>query len=109
MQGFLPTAGEASLFVEISPGIEMNRVTDIAVKATDVRPGMQIVERLYGMPELHSPSPARVHRCGEEILAALESFRCGRFGTLSGCPALSSTVQYFPARPSASFPARATS
>lgn len=71
-RGFLPTANEASLFVEISPGIEINRVTDIAVKATDVRPGMQIVERLYGMLEIHSPSQADVRRAGEEILAALD-------------------------------------
>jgi hypothetical protein len=70
-RGFLPTAGEASLFVEISPGIEVNRVTDVAVKATDVRPGMQIVERLYGMLEVHSPSQADVRRSGEEILTAL--------------------------------------
>lgn len=71
-RGFLPTAGEASLFVEISPGIEINRVTDVAVKATDVRPGMQIVERLYGMLEVHSPSQADVRQAGEEILGALE-------------------------------------
>jgi len=71
-KGFLPVAGEASLFVEISPGIEINRVTDIAVKATDVRPGMQIVERLYGMLEVHSESQADVRASGEAILDALQ-------------------------------------
>lgn len=71
-RGFLPVAGEASLIVEISPGIEINRVTDIAVKATDVRPGMQIVERLYGMLELHSPSQADVRQSGAAILDALQ-------------------------------------
>jgi hypothetical protein len=71
-KGFLPVAGEASLIVEISPGIEINRVTDIAVKATDVRPGMQIVERLYGMLEIHSPSQADVRQAGAAILDALE-------------------------------------
>lgn len=70
-KGFLPVAGEASLIVEISPGIEINRVTDIAVKATDVRPGMQIVERLYGMLEVHSTSQADVRQAGEAILTAL--------------------------------------
>lgn len=70
-KGFLPVAGEASLIVEISPGIEINRVTDIAVKATDVRPGMQIVERLYGMLEVHSTSQADVRQAGAAILAAL--------------------------------------
>ena len=70
-KGFLPVAGEASLIVEISPGIEINRVTDIAVKATDVRPGMQIVERLYGMLEIHSLSQADVRQAGAAILDAL--------------------------------------
>ena len=71
-QGFLPTAGQASLFVEISPGIEINRVTDIALKNTRVTPGMQIVERLYGMLEIHSDSQADVRDAGRAILSALE-------------------------------------
>lgn len=70
-KGFLPVAGEASLIVEISPGIEINRVTDIAVKATNVRPGMQVVERLYGMLEVHSESQADVRQAGLAILGAL--------------------------------------
>jgi hypothetical protein len=70
-KGFLPIAGEASLIVEISPGIEINRVTDIAVKATNVRPGMQVVERLYGMLEVHSESQAEVRQAGAAILEAL--------------------------------------
>jgi hypothetical protein len=71
-QGFLPVAGQASLFVEISPGIEINRVTDIALKSTRVTPGMQIVERLYGMLEVHSESQADVRDAGKSILNALE-------------------------------------
>jgi hypothetical protein len=70
-QGFLPIAGMASLFVEISPGIEINRVTDIAVKSTNVTPGMQIVERLYGMLEIHSQSQADVRQAGAAILESL--------------------------------------
>ncbi|MCU0612336.1 MAG: hypothetical protein MUE60_11175 [Candidatus Eisenbacteria bacterium] len=70
-QGFLPTQGQASLFVEVSPGIEINRVTDVALKSTRVTPGMQIVERLYGMLELHSPSQADVRQAGSAILEAL--------------------------------------
>ena len=71
-RGFLPVANEASLFVEISPGIEINRVTDVAVKATDVRPGMQVVERLYGMLEIHSASQEDVRSAGAAILDSLE-------------------------------------
>lgn len=71
-RGFLPIAGMASLWVEISPGIEINRITDIALKSTDVTPGMQIVERLYGLLEVHSHSQADVRQAGQAILEALE-------------------------------------
>jgi hypothetical protein len=71
-QGFLPIAGMASLYVEISPGIEINRITDIALKSTNVTPGMQIVERLYGMLEIHSISQADVRQAGHAILQALD-------------------------------------
>ena len=71
-QGFLPIAGMASLYVEISPGIEINRITDIALKSTDVTPGMQIVERLYGLLEIHSQSQADVRQAGQAILNALD-------------------------------------
>jgi hypothetical protein len=70
-QGFLPTQGMASLYVEISPGIEINRVTDIALKSNLVKPGMQIVERLYGMLEIHSESQAEIRGAGQAILDAL--------------------------------------
>ncbi len=67
-QGFLPLAGDASLWVEISPGIEINRLTDVALKATHVRPGMQIVERFYGLLEIHSESQADTRAAGAAIL-----------------------------------------
>lgn len=70
-QGFLPVPGMASLFVEISPGIEINRITDIALKSTHVTPGMQIVERLYGLLEIHSESQADIRAAGRSILETL--------------------------------------
>lgn len=70
-QGFLPTQGMASLYVEISPGIEINRVTDIALKSNQVKPGMQIVERVYGMLEIHSESQAEIRGAGQAILDSL--------------------------------------
>ncbi len=69
--GFLPLPGDASLWIEISPGIEINRITDIAIKAASVRPGMQIVERLYGLLEIHSSSQGETRAAGQAILAAL--------------------------------------
>ena len=77
-KGFLPTGGQASLFVEISPGIEINRVTDIAVKATGIKPGMQIVERLYGLLELHHDEQGEVRRAGEAILEAIGATETAR-------------------------------
>jgi hypothetical protein len=70
-RGFLPLPGDASLWIEISPGIEINRITDVALKATGVRPGMQIVERLYGLLEVHSSSQAETRAAGAAILEAL--------------------------------------
>lgn len=67
-KGFLPLAGDASLWVEISPGIEINRLTDIALKSNRVRPAMQIVERYYGLLEVHSSSQAEVRDAGQAIL-----------------------------------------
>lgn len=71
-RGFLPLPGDASLWIEISPGIEINRITDIALKAVNVKPGMQIVERLYGLLEIHSSSQADVRAAGAAVLEALE-------------------------------------
>ena len=70
-RGFLPLPGDASLWIEISPGIEINRITDVALKATGVRPAMQIVERLYGLLEVHSSSQAETRTAGAAILEAL--------------------------------------
>jgi len=70
-QGFLPLAGDASLYVEIAPGIEINRLTDIALKSTRVKPGMQIVERYYGMLEIHSEDQAETRAAGRAILEAI--------------------------------------
>lgn len=70
-RGFLPLPNDASLWIEISPGIEVNRVTDVALKATSVRPGMQIVERRYGLLEVHSSSQAETRAAGAAILDAL--------------------------------------
>ena len=71
-QGFLPVPGQASLFVEIAPGMDIMRVTDVALKATDVKPGMLIIERLYGMLEIHADSQADVRQAGRAILDSLE-------------------------------------
>jgi len=67
-RGFLPVPGVASLFVEIAPGIAINRVTDVALKATRVVPAIQVVERAYGLLEVHDPDQGEVRQAGKAIL-----------------------------------------
>jgi len=70
-QGFLPLERQASLFVEVAPGIAINTVTDVALKRTRVVPGMQIVERAYGLLEIHSSDQGEVRAAGAAILEHL--------------------------------------
>lgn len=69
--GFLPVPGDSSLWIEISPGIEINRITDIALKSAVVRPGVLFVERLYGLLEIHSNNQGETRAAGRAILDAL--------------------------------------
>lgn len=71
-KGYFPVAGQASCVVEIAPGIEINRLTDIALKATGVTPGLQVVERSFGMLEVHSDSQGDARMAGEAILKELK-------------------------------------
>lgn len=67
-QGDLPTEGMASLYIEVAPGNEVFRLVDIAVKATEAKPGAQLVEREFGMFEVHSRSQAEVLEAGRVVL-----------------------------------------
>jgi ethanolamine utilization microcompartment shell protein EutL len=70
-QGDLPVEGMASLYVEMAPGNEVFRVVDIAVKATEAKPGAQVVEREFGMFEVHSLNQAAVLESGQIVLDRL--------------------------------------
>jgi len=71
VQGYMPVAGMCSLFVEVAPGMEIVRLLDIALKATDVRPAIQVVERSFGTLEVHSENQGSVRQAGHAILDAL--------------------------------------
>ena len=70
-QGDLPTEGMASLYVEVAPGNEVFRLVDIAVKSTEAKPGAQLVEREFGMFEIHSHSQSEVLEAGRIVLDRL--------------------------------------
>ena len=59
------------MLVEVQPGIAINRITDVALKADRVTPGMQIVERAFGVLELHAFNQGDVRAAGEAVLAHL--------------------------------------
>lgn len=67
-QGYLPIEEEAALLIEVQPGIAINRITDIALKNASVMPGMQVVERTFGMLEVHSFDQSEVRAAGEAVL-----------------------------------------
>ena len=69
--GFLPLPCDASLWIEVSPGIEVIRLMDIALKSASVRPGVQVVERLYGLLEVHSSRQGETRAAGKAVMEAM--------------------------------------
>lgn len=67
-RGYYPVAGQAAFFLEVAPGIEVNTLTDVVFKKANVRVGAMVVERTYGMLEVHSYSPAEVLQAKEVVL-----------------------------------------
>ncbi len=77
-RGFLPVPGQASLWIEIAPGIAINQVTDAALKATRVQPAVQVVERAYGLLEVHDDDQGEVLSAGRTVLKHLERTEADR-------------------------------
>ena len=71
-RGFLPLARQASLWVETAPGMIINRVTDVALKATRSVPAVQVVERAFGLLEIHHDDKGEVLSAGDAILDFLD-------------------------------------
>lgn len=70
-RGYMPLEGQASLFIEVSPGMDINRVTDLVLKTTSCQPGMQVVERRYGVLEVHHYDQGQVRAAGDAIQEAM--------------------------------------
>lgn len=71
VDGYMPVAGMAALFVEVAPGMEIVNLLDRALKSTDVRPAIQVIERSFGTLEVHSESQANVRQAGQAVLDCL--------------------------------------
>lgn len=70
-RGFLPLAGQASLWIETAPGMIINRVTDVALKASQVAPAVQVVERAFGLLEVHHDDKGQVLSAGDAVLESI--------------------------------------
>ena len=53
VQGSIPLAGDTVLIGELSPGNEVFRLVDKALKASSVEATSQIVEREFGLSLIH--------------------------------------------------------
>jgi hypothetical protein len=70
-RGFLPVAGDASMFIETAPGLVINRITDVALKATQATPAIMVVERAFGLLEIHHHDQGQVLDAGQAVLRFL--------------------------------------
>ena len=70
-RGFLPLAGDASMFIETAPGLIINRITDVALKATQCTPAIMVVERAFGLLEIHHRAKGQVQLGGHAVLGYL--------------------------------------
>lgn len=72
-QGFLPVPGDACLWMEVEPGMAIHRLTDVALKATRVHLGAQVVERAFGSMVFHHRDQSDVIEAGHAVLNALHT------------------------------------
>ncbi len=72
-QGFLPVPGDACMWIEVAPGMAVHRLSDIALKETNVHLGEQVVERSFGSMEIHYRNQSEVQEAGDIILRQLNT------------------------------------
>ncbi len=53
IRGSLPRSDVAAQVIEVAPGLDIEPLTDVAVKHADVRAGILVVERQFGYLEIH--------------------------------------------------------
>lgn len=71
--GFLPVPGDSCLWMEVAPGMAIHRLSDIALKASNVRLTQQIVERSYGSMVFNHRDQSDVLEAGNHVLRHLQT------------------------------------
>lgn len=71
VRGRLPRTRMAAGVIEVAPGLDIEPLTDVALKHTEVQAGILVVERQFGYLEFHSRSTAEVQSASEAVLSAI--------------------------------------
>ena len=70
IRGRLPRLGVAAQVIEIAPGLDIEPLTDVALKEAEVEAGILVVERQFGYLELHGTTAA-VRAAASAVLGSL--------------------------------------
>jgi microcompartment protein CcmL/EutN len=70
IRGSLPRSDVAAQIIEIAPGLDIEPLSDIAVKHANVRAGILVVERQFGYLEVHGRTD-EVRAAGSAVLGSL--------------------------------------
>jgi len=70
IRGSLPRSDVAAQIIEVAPGLDIEPLTDVALKHADVRAGILVVERQFGYLEIHG-STDEIRAAGAAVLENL--------------------------------------
>ncbi len=71
-RGYPPYAGQHALIIEVAPGLMIERVIDLALKADpDLEPGILFVERQFGILEIHGSDKEQLLTAGRAVLTGM--------------------------------------
>jgi len=70
IRGSLPRSHVAAQVIEVAPGLDIEPLTDVAVKHADVKAGILVVERQFGYLEIHGGTD-EVQASASAVLGAL--------------------------------------
>lgn len=71
-RGYPPYAGQHALIIEVAPGLMIERVMDLALKADpELEPGILFVERQFGILEIHGNDKEQLLAAGRAVLKGI--------------------------------------
>lgn len=71
IRGSLPRRNMAAQIIEVAPGLDIEALTDVALKSAEVQGGILVVERQFGYLEIHSRDIAAVKAAAEAVVGAM--------------------------------------